>query len=210
MFSFFLFRPLDSFNFIEKRPFQQQVKINSITIYKKYIIVDINKSNRAKYDFSIKRYIKILIFKSCNVIPVSRFLRAKIYRILGVSIEKGVVRIGKISIDTIHPEDIFIGKGTAIADGCILLSHYYDVYNLKEHAYYRGQIHIGRNGYIASNTIFTKPVTIGDGAIIGAGSIVNKDIPPYTVWGGAPARFICNRYKEELEIPVNTELFKPR
>ena len=118
--------------------------------------------------------------------------------------------IGKISIDTIHPEDIFIGKGTAIADGCILLSHYYDVYNLKEHAYYRGQIHIGRNVYIASNTIFTKPVTIGDGAIIGAGSIVNKDIPPYTVWGGAPARFICNRYKEELEIPVNTELFKPR
>jgi len=42
------------------------------------------------------------------------FFRAKIYKLLGVSIEKGVVRIGRVSIDTIHPEDIFIGKGTTI------------------------------------------------------------------------------------------------
>ncbi len=50
------------------------------------------------------------------------FFRAKIYKLLGVSIEKGVVRIGRVSIDTIHPEAIFIGKGTTITDGCILLS----------------------------------------------------------------------------------------
>ena len=132
------------------------------------------------------------------------FFRAKIYKLLGVSIEKGVVRIGRVSIDTIHPEDIFIGKGTTITDGCILLSHYYDVRNLKEHAYYRGEIHIG------SNAIFTKPVTIGDGAVIGAGSVVNKDIPPYQVWAGVPVRFICNRYQDESEIPVDTNAFKPK
>lgn len=110
-----------------------------------------DKYKRAEYNFKFSRYIKILCFRFCGVFPMSRFLRAKIYRRLGVSIEKGVVRIGKISIDTIHPEDIFIGKGTAITDGCILLSHYYDVWNLKEHAYYRGEIHIGRNVYIGSN-----------------------------------------------------------
>lgn len=164
---------------------------------------------RVEYDFSIKRYLKIIGFKLLNIFPVSRFLRAKIYRFLGVSIERGVARIGKISIDTIHPEDIHIGSGSAIADGCILLSHYYDVSNLTEHAYYRGEIHIGRNVYIASNTIFTKPVMVGDGAVIGAGSIVNKDIPPYTVWAGVPVRFICNRYETDLDIPTDTNLFKP-
>jgi hypothetical protein len=66
---------------------------------------------RADYNTKLSRYIKILCFRFCGVFPMSRFLRAKIYRRLGVSIEKGVVRIGKISIDTIHPEDIFIGKG---------------------------------------------------------------------------------------------------
>ena len=145
-----------------------------------------DKYKRAEYNFKFSRYIKILCFRFCGIFPISRFLRAKIYRRLGVSIEKGVVR------------------------GCILLSHYYDVRNLKEHAYYRGEIHIGRNVYIGSNAVFTKPVTVGDGAVIGAGSVVNKDIPPYQVWAGVPVRFICNRYRDESEIPVDTDDFKPR
>lgn len=36
-------------------------------------------------------------------------------------------------------------------------------------------------------------LTIGDGAIVGAGSIVTKDIPPYQCWAGNPARFIKER-----------------
>lgn len=151
---------------------------------------------RADYNTKLSRYIKIFFFRICGIFPVSGFFRARIYRRLGVSIEKGVVWIGRVSIDTIHPEDIFIGKGTTITAGCILLSHYYDVHNLKEHAYYRGEIHIGRNVYIGSNAVFTKPVTVGDGAVIGAGSVVNKDIPPYQVWAGVPVRFICNSSRQ--------------
>lgn len=165
---------------------------------------------RAKYDNGIKRYVRLIAFKLLTTLPVSRFMRADLFRKLGVDIEKGTVRIGKIHIDTLHPEDIHIGSGTAIADGCTLLTHYYDVHNLKEHAYWRGEIHIGRNCYVGSNTIFSKPVTIGDGAVIGAGSVVTKDIPPYQVWAGVPARFICNRFNDESEIPTDTSIFKPR
>ncbi|MBP3533414.1 MAG: acyltransferase [Alistipes sp.] len=165
---------------------------------------------RAKYDNGIKRYARLIAFKLLTTLPVSRFMRADLFRKLGVDIEKGTVRIGKIHIDTLHPEDIHIGSGTAIADGCTLLTHYYDVHNLKEHAYWRGEIHIGRNCYVGSNTIFSKPVTIGDGAVIGAGSVVTKDIPPYQVWAGVPARFICNRFNDESEIPTDTSIFKPR
>ena len=46
------------------------------------------------------------------------------------------------------------------------------------------------NVFIGAKTIITKPVTIGQGAVIGAGSVVTKDIPPYEIWAGVPARFI--------------------
>lgn len=42
---------------------------------------------------------------------------------------------------------------------------------------------------------YKRIVTIGKGAIIGAGSVVTKDIPPYQVWAGNPARYIKDRAK---------------
>lgn len=43
------------------------------------------------------------------------------------------------------------------------------------------------------NTLVVKPVTIGEDAIVGAGSIITKDIPDGEVWAGNPARFIRKR-----------------
>lgn len=126
-----------------------------------------------------------------------------------MDIEPGIVSIGSVSIDTLYPEDIHIGSGTLITNGCILLSHFFDSKNLNEHAFTRGEIHIGRNCYIGSNVIFSKPVTIGDGVVIGAGSVVTKDIPPYEIWAGVPAKFISKRYKEESDIP-KIENFKAK
>lgn len=165
---------------------------------------------RAKRDHSLKRYLRMFVMKVANVLPISKFTRADLYRFAGVGIEKGNVRIGRVSFDTIHPEDINIGKGSVIADGTIMVTHFMDVFNLKEFAYSRGQIKIGRNCYIGSNTIFSKPVTIGDGVIVGAGSVVNKDIPPYEVWAGVPAKCICKRYKDVSELPKSTDEFKSR
>lgn len=51
-------------------------------------------------------------------------------------------------------------------------------------------IKIGRNCWIASNVTILKGVTIGDNAVIGAMSLVNKDIPANTVYAGVPAKFI--------------------
>ncbi|WP_278436984.1 acyltransferase [Muribaculum intestinale] len=60
-------------------------------------------------------------------------------------------------------------------------------------SYARGQIIIKRGAYIGANTIICKPVTIGENAIIGAGSIITKDIPANEVWAGNPAKFIRKR-----------------
>lgn len=165
---------------------------------------------RVKREFPLKRIFSIILMRLAKGLPLNKFQKAKLFRLAGVNIEKGDVRVGNVSFDTIHPERISVGRGTAIADGCILVTHIYDVFNMNEHAYHLGEIKIGRNCYIGSNTIITKSVTIGDGAIIGAGSVINKDIPPYTIYAGVPAKFIRNRYNDISEIPTSTDTFKAR
>lgn len=54
----------------------------------------------------------------------------------------------------------------------------------------RGGVHIGRNAWIGEKSSILPGVTIGEGAIIGANSVVTKDIPPYSIACGAPARVI--------------------
>ncbi|QEM10527.1 acyltransferase [Mucilaginibacter rubeus] len=57
-------------------------------------------------------------------------------------------------------------------------------------------IKISSNAWIGMNCIILKGVTIGEGAIVGAGSVVTKDVPPWTIVGGNPAKVI-------KEIPID-------
>ena len=61
----------------------------------------------------------------------------------------------------------------------------------------KGDIIIGNDVWIGYEAVIMSGVTIGDGAIIGARSVVTKDIPPYTIVGGVPARQIRRRFSEE-------------
>ncbi|MFY7666054.1 acyltransferase [Flavobacterium sp.] len=54
-------------------------------------------------------------------------------------------------------------------------------------------IQIGNGVWIASNVTILKGVTIGDGAVIAANSVVNKDVPPFEIWAGTPAKKISTR-----------------
>jgi len=57
---------------------------------------------------------------------------------------------------------------------------------------------IGNDVWIASGAVITRGLTIGDGAVIGANSVVTKDIPPYAVVVGSPARIIKYRFTKEV------------
>ena len=61
----------------------------------------------------------------------------------------------------------------------------------------KGDIVIGNDVWIGYEAVIMAGVTIGDGAIIGARAVVTKDVPPYTVAGGIPAKPITKRYPEE-------------
>lgn len=57
---------------------------------------------------------------------------------------------------------------------------------------------IGNDVWIGDNTLIKKGIKIGDGAIIGAGSIVTKDVPNFAVIVGAPAKIIKYRFSNEI------------
>ncbi len=59
---------------------------------------------------------------------------------------------------------------------------------------------IGNDVWLGANVIVVDGVKIGDGAVVAAGSVVTKDIPPYAIVGGVPAKIIKYRFeKEEIE-----------
>ena len=56
---------------------------------------------------------------------------------------------------------------------------------------------IGNDVWIGQDVTFsTSGISVGDGAIVAAGSLVTKDVPPYTIVGGVPAKFIKYRFPE--------------
>lgn len=71
--------------------------------------------------------------------------------------------------------------------------------SFSEISYFRemGNSVIGNDVWIGANSIIKDDITIGDGAIIGAGSIVTKNVEPYTIVAGNPAKFIRYRFERE-------------
>ena len=61
----------------------------------------------------------------------------------------------------------------------------------------KGDIMIGNDVWIGYEAVILSGVTIGDGAVIGCRAVVTKDVPPYTIVGGVPAKPIRKRFDEE-------------
>lgn len=60
-----------------------------------------------------------------------------------------------------------------------------------------GNIEIGNDVWIGYEAVILSGVSIGDGAIIGTRAVVTKDVPPYTIVGGVPAKLIRKRFDDE-------------
>ena len=62
----------------------------------------------------------------------------------------------------------------------------------------KGNIVIGNDVWIGFEAVILSGVTIGDGAIIGTRAVVTKDVPPYTIVGGIPAKPIRKRFSDDV------------
>ena len=67
-----------------------------------------------------------------------------------------------------------------------------------DEAFSKGNIKVDDDVWIGYGTIVMSGVHIGQGAVVAAGAVVTKDVPPYAIVGGVPARIIRYRFTEEL------------
>lgn len=93
-------------------------------------------------------------------------------------------------------DDVMIGAGTVIID-----SDFHSVL-FDERVVNTGTVSkpviIKGKAFIGAQTMVLKGVTIGEGAVIGAGSVVAKNIPAYEIWAGNPAKFIKKIQKMQI------------
>lgn len=103
-------------------------------------------------------------------------------------------------------ETISIGENTAI-------SHYVFMYTINRRAdqdlskgkeEVSGSIRIGDNCWIGAFVFITENVTIGDGTVVGANSVVTKSLPPHSICAGTPAKVI--KFKSHLSEERRAEL----
>ena len=88
--------------------------------------------------------------------------------------------------------EIIIGDRCTITHGCIILSHDRSKRRIDSKDKGNGTVRLGNDVFIGVNSIILRDVTIGDYSIVGAGSVVTKDVPPNVVVVGNPARIIRN------------------
>ncbi|WP_369753140.1 DapH/DapD/GlmU-related protein [Flavobacterium sp. WC2409] len=142
------------------------------------------------------------------------YKRIKIRFLYGLKFVHPTFNIGgkcKISPDLIAGEYAFIGKNSLIYPGVSIGrysmlaqnvqiigdDHNFNIPGMPSTFSGRPQLkrtEIGRDVWIGANAIIMVGVTIGDGSIIAAGSVVTKDVGSFVIFGGVPAKFLRNRF----------------
>lgn len=70
--------------------------------------------------------------------------------------------------------------------------------DIREELVSKGNIVIGNDVWLGANSIILSGITIGHGSIVAAGAVVNKDVPPFAIVAGNPARVVKYRFTDEI------------
>ena len=151
---------------------------------------------------------------------INIFYRRKIISIWGATIGQLSI-IGKLNIDgklsrlyigessfigsNVHfasHEEIIIHNNVTINDGVRILTATHDVCS-KYWNTITGKIIINNNVWIATGAIILPNITIGEGAVVGAGAVVTKDVLPFTVVAGNPAKYVGDRIRDLDYSPID-------
>ncbi|MBO4897232.1 MAG: acyltransferase [Clostridia bacterium] len=130
---------------------------------------------------------------------------------IGVNIADSVRITGHIKWGS-EPWLVSVGENTTLADGVTFTTHDGAVNVVNKEEKYKdiikfGRIDIGKNCFVGAGARFMPDVIVGDNSIIGAASLVTKDVPAGQVWAGVPARFICTTEEYAEKTLAETPLY---
>lgn len=130
--------------------------------------------------------------------------------------DKGKTRVGRYTYGKLDisyfgedGERIEIGSFCSIASGVRFIcggNHRMDSFSTypfekrcfgRNEAICKGPITVKDDVWIGTNAIILSGITLGQGCVVAAGAVVEKDVPPYAIVGGVPARIIRYRFSEE-------------
>ena len=139
----------------------------------------------------LQHFLQILSFL---LFPSS--LRVRIQKLRGVKIDSTSFIGANVYFDEYSSNMIKVGKNCFITAGCIILTHQRDLSKYGKGKFVKNfplvsqPVIISDNVHIGMGSIILPGVTIGEGAIVAAGSVVSKDVPAYTLVAGVPARIL--------------------
>ena len=119
---------------------------------------------------------------------IIQYARNLMYRLKGYDVHKSVIFERNLNLDRLYPKGIHIKENTLIASGVTILSH--DHCKRINNQPLLADIYIGKNCFIAIGATILPGLNIGDEVIVGAGSVVTKDVPSRVIVAGNPARII--------------------
>ena len=117
-----------------------------------------------------------------------------LHRSRGVKIGKHVYIGQGVQMDSLYPGEITIEDYVSIGIGSMIFAHSTPAYSIEiKNNYYPTRIApvmLKRDAWIAPGAIILAGVTVGECGVVGAGSVVTRDVEPYTVVAGNPARVV--------------------
>jgi acetyltransferase-like isoleucine patch superfamily enzyme len=131
----------------------------------------------------LRRLFHILAFMG----PGGKTLRIWLHRLRGVEIGEGVWLSHFVYLDDLHPEEISIGDNCTIGLRTSIYAHLYWGSKIPTSI---GKVVIGKDVFIGPHCVILPNVTIGDGAVIKAGTVVSRNVPAHAFWGMASAELL--------------------
>lgn len=154
-----------------------------------------------------------MIETNCHILENTIILNSQIKRFSYIG-RNSIVQNASIGSFCSIANDVFIGLGTHPTDYFSTSPLFYrqnNTFNInlinqnEDFEEYR-PIKIGNDVWIGSRAIVLDGVVVGDGAIIATQSVVTKDVPPYSIVAGVPAKIIRNRFSpEKVELLLKLE-----
>lgn len=176
-------------------------------------------SKELLYDFNNSRptevkYREDLIRKVFAEVGENCYIEPPFHANWGCNMHVGKNFYANFNLTVVDDVDIYIGDSVMIAPNVVIATGTHPICpELREKAYqYNLPVHIGNRVWVGAGAIILPGVTIGDDSVIGAGSVVTKDVPSGVVAVGNPCRVLrkidakdYEYYRKDKKIPFKVD-----